>query len=205
MNTKPTAVMSRAESAAFWAQVDRSADPCWIWTGSRQVFAGGRENHVGRLALAEYLGRKISADEEVVRVCTSARCVRPEHLAAVPPQHRAQKRSVVRGLSPYLGVSWQAQRSRWRVQIRLGQVEPGGVARLVSIGSYADETDAAYAAQIARLLGQPGAGLHERPLPPISPVRYLGLFIAVRARLVAEGVGLVDRSLDDVEVLRAAA
>lgn len=206
MKTQPTGIMTPAESAAFWRSVDRSADPCWTWAGPhRQTYVAGREQHTPRLALAEHLGRNIAANEDVVRVCTTASCVRPEHLAAVSPQRRAQKRSAdARGASPYLGVSWNAARSRWRVQLRLGPINPDtGLARLVSLGYYADDTEAAYVAQIARLLGQPGAGLHERPLPPIMPHRYLRLFTTVAARLKAEGVALVDRSFDDVAVLRA--
>lgn len=209
---RSTSIMTARESARVWRRISPPDETtgCRLWTGSvagkgrvGMASADSRRQYVPRLTLAEHLGRELAPDEDVIHGCGNPSCVSPEHLGAVPFQRRAQHRTAAaRGRSPFMGVSWNSKLQRWRVQLRVGDTAAtSNGARIASLGSYADEVDAAYVAQIARLLSQPGAGTHERPLPPIHPYRYLRLFLATRTRLTAASVELVDRSGDDIAIL----
>lgn len=79
---------SRPVADRFWDRVDQSGS-CWLWTGGTSggrpvLYVGGRrQRHAHRFVWELHFG-PITEDQEVVRSCRVAMCVRPDHLLIRP-------------------------------------------------------------------------------------------------------------------------
>lgn len=92
-----------ADPDKFWDRVDRSGE-CWVWTGSATSGGYGNLRRAGKSDYAHRVsyrlsGREIPKGFHVDHLCRNTRCVRPEHLEAVPPVV-----NIRRGASGYGGV-----------------------------------------------------------------------------------------------------
>jgi len=77
----------------FWLWVEEDGD-CWVWTGDVTAGGYGTWDHdvVHRVAYREMVA-EIPAGYEVDHLCRNTRCVKPDHLEAVPP--RVNKNRIV--------------------------------------------------------------------------------------------------------------
>jgi len=86
----------------FWEKVDKRADGCWLWTGSKQTAGYGTFN-TGRVgpATSRYVGAHRFSYElangpipdglHLDHLCRTPACVNPDHLEAVTPTINAHR------------------------------------------------------------------------------------------------------------------
>lgn len=92
-----------ADPDKFWARVDRTGS-CWEWTGSTTAAGYGNLRRSGRNDYAHRVAYRLSGQSipqgfHVDHLCRNTKCVRPDHLEAVPPAVNVQ-----RGAGSYAGV-----------------------------------------------------------------------------------------------------
>lgn len=87
----------------FWAKVEPVESGCWLWTastfgGNRYACfydSGRRRNRAGHAVAYEALVGPVPEGRELDHLCSTPRCVNPEHLEAV-----THTENVLRGQGP---------------------------------------------------------------------------------------------------------
>ena len=143
----------------FWANVDKTDDGCWLWTGYTNQYGYGRLKVDRKLVQAHRFAWELLVGPIPTKWvvdhdnpdygCGNPACVNPEHLEAVPKSLNTRRR---RGPYPgtrsgVRGVTWHTQSSKWMVRTRInGVVHHGGLFTDI------DEADAA-AVALRELVG----------------------------------------------------
>ena len=79
--------MTPADTARFWAKVDKSAD-CWVWTAGRTKGGYGQIKVQRKVLYAHRISYELSVGPipnglELDHLCRNRACVNPSHLEAV--------------------------------------------------------------------------------------------------------------------------
>lgn len=104
----------------FWSKVNKTSE-CWIWTGVTNDGGYGLFSHQGKNERAHRFAWSLSVGEipgglQIDHKCRNRMCVNPSHLR---PATNKQNSEHVQGSSSsgYRGVSFNARRGKWVVQV----------------------------------------------------------------------------------------
>ena len=134
----------------FWAKVDMTGD-CWLWTAATNRYGYGVFGIRGSGQAAHRVAHELEIGPldkglDVDHTCHTRNCVKPRHLRAATRKQNAENRqgAMCGTKSGVRGVSWDAVKSRWVVQVHHN-------GKTIYGGYFSDVPSAALAAKELRL------------------------------------------------------
>lgn len=138
----------------FWAKVKKTKT-CWLWTAVRnqkgygRIVIGKKLFSAHRIAWSLKHGA-IPEGLQLDHTCHNPSCVNPDHLRlATQAQNQSNQKRRADNTSQFKGVSWDAQKNRWRADIQKDK-------RRRCLGAFENPEDAhkAYCKAAKRLHGK---------------------------------------------------